>query len=95
MSPFLGNSCNVDERPSTRSSRTAPLGRVSMECSEKGGLKMKTKLFCSLLLLAAAVAPVGLAAADGSDRNLHTGKGQLLVTPVDDSAVRMCYQVPP
>jgi hypothetical protein len=59
-----------------------------MECSGKGSLKMKTKLFFSLLLLTAAVAPGALAAADGGDRNLHTGRGQLLVTPVDDPAVK-------
>ena len=59
-----------------------------MECSGKGSLKMKTKLFVSLLLLTAAVAPGALAAADGGDRNLHTGRGQLLVTPVDDPAVK-------
>src|SRR6201997_2333707 len=63
-----------------------------MECSGKGSLKMKTKLFVSLLLLTAAVAPRALAAADGGDRNLHTGRGQLLVTPVDDPAVK---DVPP
>jgi hypothetical protein len=49
---------------------------------------MKTKLFFSLLLLTAALAPGALAAADGGDRNLHTGRGQLLVTPVDDPAVK-------
>jgi hypothetical protein len=59
-----------------------------MDCSGKGSLKMKTKLFFSLLLLTAAVAPGALAAADGAERNLHTGRGQLLVTPVDDPAVR-------
>jgi len=58
-----------------------------MECSGKGSLKMKSRLFFSLLLLTAAVAPGALAAADGSDRNFHTGRGQLLVTPVDDPAV--------
>src|SRR6201981_865675 len=63
-----------------------------MEGSGKGSLKMKTKLFVSLLLLTAAVAPRALAAADGGDRNLHTGRGQLLVTPVDDPAVK---DVPP
>ena len=63
-----------------------------MECSGKGSLKMKTKLFFSLLLLTAAVAPGALAAADRGDRNLHTGRGQLLVTPVDDPAVK---DVPP
>src|ERR1700741_656070 len=59
-----------------------------MECSGKGSLKMKTKLFFSLLLLTAAVAPGALAAADGGDRNVHTGRGQLVVTPVDDPAVK-------
>ena len=59
-----------------------------MACSGKGSLKMKTKLFFSLLLLTAAVAPGVLAAADGGDRNLHAGRGQLLVTPVDDPAVK-------
>jgi hypothetical protein len=59
-----------------------------MECSGKGSLKMKTKLFFSLLLLTAAVAPGALAAADGGDRNLRTGRGQLLVTAVDDPAVK-------
>jgi LTXXQ motif family protein len=68
------------------------IGRVLMECSEKGSLKMKTKLFSFLLLLAVAVAPGALAAADGGDRILHTGRGQLLVTPVDDPAVK---DVPP
>jgi hypothetical protein len=63
-----------------------------MECSGKGSLKMKTKLFFSLLLLTAAVAPGALAAADGGDRNLHTGRGRLFVTPVDDPAVK---DVPP
>jgi LTXXQ motif family protein len=58
-----------------------------MECSGKGGLIMKSKLFFSLLLLTAAVAPGALAAADGGDRKFHTGRGQLLVTPVDDPAV--------
>jgi hypothetical protein len=60
--------------------RRAPIRweRVSMECSRKGSLKMKTKLFFSLLLLTAAVAPGGLAAADGADRNLHTGRGQFV-----------------
>jgi Spy/CpxP family protein refolding chaperone len=45
---------------------------------------MKTKLFCPLLLLAAAMAPGALAAADESEMNSHTGKGQSLVTPVED-----------
>ena len=46
------------------------------------------KLFFSLLLLTAALAPGALAAADVGDRNVHTGRGQLLVTPVDDPAVK-------
>ena len=49
---------------------------------------MKTKLFFSLLLLTAAMAPGALAAADGGDRNVFTGRDQLLVTTVDDSAVK-------
>jgi LTXXQ motif family protein len=49
---------------------------------------MRTKLFVSLLLLTAALAPGALEAADAGDRNLHTGRGQLLVTPVDDPAVK-------
>jgi hypothetical protein len=53
---------------------------------------MKTKLFVSLLLLTAAVPPRALAAADGGDRNLHPGRGQLFVTPLDDPAVK---EVPP
>jgi hypothetical protein len=53
---------------------------------------MKTKLLFSLLLLTAAVAPGALVAADGGDRNLHTGRGQLLVTTVDDPPVK---DVPP
>src|SRR5579864_2199177 len=48
---------------------------------------MKTKLFCSLLLLAAALAPGALAAADEGKTNAHTGRGQLLFTPVDDPPV--------
>jgi hypothetical protein len=62
--------------------------RVLIEGSGKGSLKMKTKLFFSLLLLTAAVAPGALAAADGGYRNFHPGRGQWLVTPVDDPAVR-------
>jgi hypothetical protein len=49
---------------------------------------MKTRLFCSLLLLTAAVAPGALAAADEGKPSAHTGKGQLLVTPVADPAVK-------
>jgi hypothetical protein len=37
----------------------------------KGSLKMKTKLFFSLLLLTAAVAPGALAAADGRQESSH------------------------
>jgi hypothetical protein len=60
--------------------------RVLMECSGKGRLKMKTKLLFSLLLWTAAVTPGALAA--GGDRNFHTGRGQLLITPVDGPAVK-------
>ena len=87
MSPFQGNSCDVDECLSTGSSRTASLG-AGFYGSGKGSLKMKTKLFFSLLLLTAAVSPSALAAADAGDRNVHTGRDQLLVTPVDDPAVK-------
>jgi len=73
--------------PSTGSLRTAPLG-AGFDGSGKGSLKMKTKSFVSVLLLAAAMAPGALAAADGGDRNLHTGSGQLLVTPTADPAVK-------
>ena len=91
MSPFPGDSCNADECLSTRVSRTAPL-EAGFDGSGKGSLKMKTKLFFSLLLLSAAVAPCALAATDAGDKNVHTGRGQLLVTPVDDPAVK---NVPP
>jgi Spy/CpxP family protein refolding chaperone len=56
-----------------------------MGCSGKGSLKMKTKLFCSLLLLA-AVASRALAASDEGEMNSHTGRGQSLVTTVEDPA---------
>jgi hypothetical protein len=88
MSAVSRESCNVDECLST--DRRAPIRREwdLMECSGKGSLKMKTKLFLLLLLLTAAGAPDGLAVADGSDRNFHPGRGQLLVTPVDDPAAK-------
>jgi Spy/CpxP family protein refolding chaperone len=47
---------------------------------------MKTKLFCSLLLLATALAPGVLAAADEGEMNSHIGRGQALVTTVEDPA---------
>jgi hypothetical protein len=56
-----------------------------MDCSGKGSLKMKTKLLFSLLLLA-AVASHALAASDEGEVNSHTGRGQSLVTPVEDPA---------
>jgi hypothetical protein len=61
---------------------------AAFDGSGKGSLKMKTKLFVPVLLLAAAMAPGALAAADGGDENVHTGRGLLRVTPVDDPAVR-------
>jgi Spy/CpxP family protein refolding chaperone len=64
----------------------ASLGWVLMGCPGKGSLKMKTKLFLSLLLFA-VVAPGALVAADVGDSNVHAGTGQLSVTPVDDPAV--------
>src|SRR5246127_1425881 len=57
-----------------------------MGCSGKGSLKMKTKLFCSLLLLVAALAPGALAASDEGEINSHTGRRQSLVTPVEEPA---------
>jgi len=45
---------------------------------------MKTTLFCSLLLLAVAVAHGALATADEGERNSHIGREQSLVTPVED-----------
>src|SRR5579863_4032122 len=46
---------------------------------------MKTKLFFAVLLLAAAVAPVALAAGDDSETNARTRNGQLLVAPAEQS----------
>jgi LTXXQ motif family protein len=48
---------------------------------------MKTKLFCSVLMLAAAVAPGALMAADWGEGNSHTARRQPLVTPVEDPAI--------
>jgi Spy/CpxP family protein refolding chaperone len=47
---------------------------------------MKIKLFCSVLLLAIALAPGTRAASDDGEMNSHTGGGQSLVTPVEDPA---------
>jgi hypothetical protein len=47
---------------------------------------MKTKLFLSLLLLTAAVAPAALAAGDHSETNARTRNGQPLATPLEQSA---------
>ena len=69
----------------TRLSRSVSLGLVLRGCSGKGSLKMKTKLFCSLLLLA-AVASRALAASDEGEINSHIGRGQSLVTTVEDPA---------
>jgi len=46
---------------------------------------MKTKLFFSVLLLAAAMAPGALAAGDDSETNAGTRNGQLPVTPAEQS----------
>jgi hypothetical protein len=46
---------------------------------------MNTKLFFSVLLLAAAVAPGALAAGDDSETNVRTRSRQLLVTPAEQS----------
>jgi hypothetical protein len=64
---------------STRSSRN-PLGWVGFD-----GLFGERKLLFSLLLLA-AVASHALAASDEGEVNSHTGRGQSLVTPVEDPA---------
>ena len=56
-----------------------------MDCSGKGSLKTKTKLFFSVLLLAAAVAPGALAAGHDSETSAPTRNGQLLVTPAEQS----------
>jgi hypothetical protein len=45
-----------------------------MDCSGKGSLKMNTKLFFPVLLLAAAVAPGALAAGDDSETNVSHQK---------------------
>ena len=45
---------------------------------------MKTKLSCSLLLLAAALAPGALAADDQGERNSHAPRTQSLIIPVED-----------
>jgi Spy/CpxP family protein refolding chaperone len=58
-----------------------------MDCSGKGSLKMKTKLFCSLLLLAVAAAPGALAAADEGENNSHIGRKQSSGTPVEEPAI--------
>jgi LTXXQ motif family protein len=57
----------------------------SVRTRSEGSLKMKRKLFLSLLLLATAVAP-GALATDESKTSPHTGTGQSLVTPVEDPA---------
>jgi LTXXQ motif family protein len=46
---------------------------------------MKTKLFFSVLLLAAAMAPGALAAGDDSETNAGARNGQLPVTPAEQS----------
>jgi hypothetical protein len=50
-------------------------------------LKMKTKMFLSLLLLASMV-PGALAAGDEDDTKAHSRRNSVLVTRVDDSAVK-------
>jgi hypothetical protein len=58
-----------------------------MDCSGKGSLKMKTKLFFLLLLLA-AVAPGALAVGEEGETSVHTRSSQLLVTPIEQQATR-------
>jgi len=48
---------------------------------------MKTKLFLSLLLLASVV-PGALAAGDEDDTKAHSRRNSVLVTPVDDPAIK-------
>jgi hypothetical protein len=57
-----------------------------MDCSGKGSLKMKSKLLFSLLLSAAMASRALAAAADAEETNSHTGRGQSLVTTVEDPA---------
>src|SRR5438309_1687711 len=61
---------------------TKDFGEVDVK---KGSLTMKTKLFVSILVLVSVV-PGALAAGAEGETNVHTGSGQLLVTPVEDSA---------
>src|SRR5437899_1817874 len=61
---------------------TKDFGEVDIK---KGSLTMKTKLFVSILVLVSVV-PGALAAGAEGETNVHTGSGQLLVTPVEDSA---------
>ena len=58
-----------------------------MDCSGKGRLKMKTKLFFSLFLLAAAVTHGAPATADEGRANSDIGRRQSLVTPVEEPAI--------
>jgi len=58
-----------------------------MDCSGKGRLKMKTTLFFSLFLLAAAVTHVAPATADEGRANSDIGRRQSLVTPVEEPAI--------
>jgi len=58
-----------------------------MDCSGKGRLKMKTKLFFSLFLLAAAVTHGAPATADEGRGNSDIGRRQSLVTPVEEPAI--------
>src|SRR5258708_15028948 len=52
----------------------------------KRKFQMKTKMFLSLLLLAAVV-PGALAAADEAETKAHSRRDSVLVSPVEDSAV--------
>ena len=56
-----------------------------MGFSRKGSLNMKTKLFFLLLVLAAVASPA-LAASDTGKMSSHSGRGQSLVTPVENPA---------
>ena len=48
---------------------------------------MKTKLFLSILLLASVVSGA-LAAGDEDDTKAHSRRDSVLVTPIDDAAVK-------
>ena len=58
-----------------------------MDCLEKGRLKMKTTLLFSVLLLTAVVTHAAPAIPDKGRGNSQTGRGQSLVTPIEEPAI--------